>query len=109
MAVGGALKVHGRPNHRASSEKRFADKCTRTCELCAPKNAMVGACVDHYSAFTCTRYEKWGWCAREDTKEATRLQCPVTCGVCKGYTQAQMNEEQAYERSEEHTSELQSP
>jgi len=69
---------------RYCSERAFADRCRKTCDLCPPTgvNASEMACVDRFSSFTCARYESYGWCTRKDTRDAVRLQCPVTCGVC---------------------------
>lgn len=64
------------------SEGTFAKKCPRTCELCAPSGAVVDACRDIFSTFTCSRYASYGWCDREDTKAQVRLRCPMTCGRC---------------------------
>ncbi|CAK0806661.1 unnamed protein product, partial [Prorocentrum cordatum] len=39
-------------------------------------------CADIFSSFTCARYQKYGWCQREDMKDAVQRQCPLTCGQC---------------------------
>jgi len=83
------------------SEEQFASQCKRTCELCPPKVTHGGECIDRFSSYTCARYERWGWCDRGDTKDTVRLQCPVTCGVCDGYTKDQMEAEQVLEVEEE--------
>jgi len=67
---------------RYCSEHRFATRCRRTCELCAPGGVPKGICEDVFPSFTCARYESYGWCTREDTRDSVRLQCPATCGVC---------------------------
>lgn len=69
---------------RYCSEGAFADRCHKTCNLCPPfgVGSSGKACVDRFSAFTCARYESYGWCTRKDTRDAVQLQCPVTCGVC---------------------------
>lgn len=69
---------------RYCSERAFAKVCRRTCDLCLPAGAEAAeeACVDRFSTYTCARYESYGWCTRQDTRDSVRLQCPLTCGVC---------------------------
>mmetsp|Transcript_6291 Transcript_6291/g.15472 ORF Transcript_6291/g.15472 Transcript_6291/m.15472 type:complete len:1551 (-) Transcript_6291:161-4813(-) len=69
---------------RFCSEGAFAGRCRRTCNLCRPLDGGSSGttCFDRFSSFTCARYESYGWCTRKDTRDAVRLQCPVTCGLC---------------------------
>jgi hypothetical protein len=64
------------------SEEKFTLKCPQTCEMCPTKNTVVGACLDMFEGFTCSRYASYGWCDREDTKASVRLHCANTCGQC---------------------------
>jgi len=76
------------------SEGRFAHRCKKTCDLCPPPGAAeANDCVDRFSAFTCRRYESYGWCTREDTKATVQLNCPLTCGLCGGWAPPVLDEE----------------
>jgi len=66
----------------------FQKACPKTCNLCKPAGVQEDECVDLFSVHTCARYKSYGWCRREDTKDAIRLQCPSTCGVCDAYNKS---------------------
>lgn len=65
------------------TSRHVASLCPRRCSLCLPNATIKAPCEDKYSIFTCRRYAGYGWCHRDDTRDSVRLQCPLTCGVCK--------------------------
>merc|ERR1719454_1072201 len=60
----------------------FASRCKKTCNICLSEGIVEKPCMDKFSQFTCGRYRSYGWCDRKDTRDAIRLQCPASCGVC---------------------------
>lgn len=87
------------------SEEAFSKRCHKTCELCTPEGTVSAGCTDKFSAYTCSRYASYGWCDRQDTRDAVRLQCKMTCGECTLFPLFNFNHSNVFgKRSSSHRS-----